>query len=303
MPTPAILDTVETPCGAEGCLLSDEPEVRAALTAEWNRLLKVHGPYGLDATAFQALVFDVVRSRAGDGGAGLPLLERLALDDLYLAQGCAARDGRAWRAFDRRFGPVLERLSLLFATTTVSAEDARQELLAALFRGRRDGGSAFQSYRGMASLAGWLRVSMRRVVIDIHRNPRWRPVPGADGPELGLLPDQTPTAEPCLVESQTARALVALVHECLAALPPEDHLTLMRYHRDGLILEEIARATGVHTATVHRRLERIRADLGRTVLRLARERLALPPEDVLSTRDAMADLFGFVDPADTEPGT
>jgi RNA polymerase sigma-70 factor len=286
-----------------GGLLSDEPEVRAALAAEWDRLLSSQGPFGVDRLAFEHLVMAVLRERAGPGGAGGPILPRMALDDLYLAQGCAAGDRRAWRAFDRRFGPVLDRLSLLFSTTTVSAEDARQELLTALFRGRKDGGTAFQSYRGIASLSGWLRVSMRRVVIDIHRNPRWRPMPGGEGAELGLLPDQTPTAEPRLVETQTARALVAIVHECVAALPPDDHATLMRYHRDGLILEEIARASGVHTATIHRRLERIRADLGRAVLRLARERLALQADEVLSTRDAMTDLFGFVDRTDTEPGT
>jgi RNA polymerase sigma-70 factor len=301
LPRPAIREPLETPDGVEGRVLSDEPEVLAELSSQWHRLLTTHGAFGVDPAAFRALVLDVLRDRAGPGGAGGGLLVRLALDDLYLAQGCAAGNSRAWRAFDRAFGPTLDRLALLFATTTVSADDARQELLTALFRGRRDGGSAFQTYRGISSLAGWLRVSMRRVVIDIHRNPRWRPVPGGEGPELGLLPDQTPTAEPRLVETQTARAVVAIVRECIAALPEEDRHTLLRYHRDGWILEDIGRECGVHTATVHRRLDRIRGDLGRAVLRLSRERLALQPEEVVSTRDAMTDLFGFVDP--TEPGT
>ena len=236
--------------------------------------------------------------------AGLPLLERLVLADLYLAQGCAHRNPRAWRAFERQYGPVLDRLALLFSTSTITADDARQELLGALFGGRSGRTSGFHTYRGISSLKGWLRVSLRRIVIDLHRSRGWRPLPGAEAPQdLGLVADPTPSAEPHLIESRTARAVIALVAETIDALAPEDRQTLLRYHRDGCRLEDLGRALGVHTATAQRRLERIRADVGRTVLRRARERLALQPEDVYAVRDVMADLFGFSDPTDAEPGT
>lgn len=286
--------------------MTDDRAVHAALLDHWQRLLARHGDFGLEREAFVALVLSILRRRLARTGqsAGLPLLEKLALDDLYLARGCAARNERAWRCFEGQYGAVLERLSLLFSTSTITAEDARQELLGALFGGRSGLSSGFQTYQGISSLKGWLRVAVRRIVIDLHRSRGWRPLQGVDAnQDLTLLPDPSPPPEPYLIESRTARALVVLVEEAIAALPPEDRRTLLRYHRDGCRLEDLGRELGVHTATAQRRLERIRADVGRTVLRTARERLALLPEDVYAVRGAMADLFGFTDPTETEPGT
>lgn len=286
--------------------LPDEAAVRAALAAHWQRLVAAQGDYGLDAATFEAQVVDTIRRRLGRSGerAGLAVLDALALDDLYLAQGCAARSPAAWRRFESQYGPMLDRLSLLFSTSAIGAGDARQELLVSLFSGRRGQGSTFQTYRGIASLNGWLRVALRRVVIDLYRSVRWRPLPG--GPvelELGLLPDPTPSAEPQLVSTRTARALVALLDEVISALPELDRRTLMMAHRDGCRLEDIGRELGVHLTTAQRRLERIREDVGRAVLRLARSRLALSPADVYAVRDMMADFFGFSDPTGAEPGT
>ena len=286
--------------------MADDRAVRAGLAAHWTRLRASQGDYGLDALAFEALVLETIRRRLARSGerAGLPVLETLALDDLYLAQGCAARSTAAWRRFESQYGPMLDRLSLLFSTSVIGAGDARQELLVSLFSGRRGQGSAFQSYRGIASLKGWLRVALRRVVIDLYRSVRWRPLPGgASAIELGLLPDPTPCAEPQLVSSRTAQALVAIMDEVVAALPALDRRTLLMAHRDGCRLEDIGRELGVHLTTAQRRLERIREDVGRAVLRLARARLALSPDDVYAVRDMMADFFGFTDPSGTEPGT
>lgn len=309
MPTPAI--RAESPGDLEldetdGVHMIDERAVHAALLDHWQRLLAQYGDFGLERDAFVLSVMTTLRHRLDRTAApmGMPLLERLALADLYLAQGCAGRHPRAWRVFERQYGPMLERLALLFSTTTITADDARQELLGALFGGRSGKTSGFQTYRGISSLNGWLRVALRRIVIDLHRSRGWRPLPGADAPQdLMLVPDTSPTPEPHLIETRTARALVTLVAETIAELPAEDRHTLLRYHRDGCRLEELGRSLGVHTATAQRRLERIRADVGRHVLRKARDRLALLPVDVYAARDLMAELFGFKDPTETEPGT
>lgn len=307
MPTPAI--RAKSPAEldeTDGVHMIDERAVHAALLDHWQRLLARYGDFGLDRDAFVGLVTTTLRRRLErtDANEGMPILERLAVADLYLAQGCAARNPRAWRAFEHQYGSMLDRLALLFSTTTITADDARQELLGALFGGRSGKTSGFRTYRGISSLNGWLRVALRRIVIDLHRSRGWRPLPGSDSPQdLALVPDTSPTPEPHLVETRTARALVVLVAETITELPPEDRQTLLRYHRDGWRLEDLGRALGVHTATAQRRLERIRADVGRVVLRKARERLALLPEDVFAVRDLMADLFAFKDPTDTEPGT
>jgi DNA-directed RNA polymerase specialized sigma24 family protein len=289
-----------------GPQMTDERAVRAGLAAHWARLVSAYGDYSLAGPDFEALALDTIRRRLAKSGerAGLPILETLALDDLYLAQGCAARSPAAWRRFETQYGPMLDRLSLLFSTSVIGAGDARQELLVSLFSGRRGQGSAFQSYRGIASLNGWLRVALRRVVIDLYRSVRWRPLPGGAGAiELGLLPDPTPGVEPLLISSRTAQSLVAILDEVVTALPAVDRRTLLMAHRDGCRLEDIGLELGVHLTTAQRRLERIREDVGRAVLRLARARLALSPEDVYAVRDMMADFFGFSDPSGAEPGT
>lgn len=286
--------------------MTDSLAVEQALPEVWQRLLAEYGDFAVDRAAFLEGIRATLDERLNLNGldSGLPVLEKLALSDLYLAHGCACGHPGAWRAFERQYGPALDRLALLFSTSTVTANDARQELLIRLFGGRKGRASGFRTYRGMSSLEGWLRVAMRRIVIDLHRSAAWRPLPGGDlNLEMNLLPDTTPTAEVRLVESRTARALVLLVREAVAALPAEDREILLRFRRDCCTYEELGRALGVHTSTAHRRLQRVEENLCRSVLRAARERLALDPRDVYRVRDVMADLFAFSDPTDTEPGT
>lgn len=304
MPTPALQK--DTPGDADGAPLIDERECRATLLDHWRRLLERFGDFGVPYAEFEGLVLSTLRSRLtpSDGRRALGLLEKMALADLYLARGCACRAPRAWRAFEDQYGPALDRLAVLFSTSTITANDARQELLAGLFGGRDGQSSRFQTYRGISSLEGWLRVAMRRIVIDLHRKVAWRPLPGVcSSLELGGLPDPTPPPESRMVDTRAARALVTLAEEAIAALPSEDRQLLLRHHRDAGTYEEIGREFGVHTATAHRRLQRIRADLARTLLRGARDRLALLPADIYVVRDLMADLFAFSDPTGTEPGT
>lgn len=311
MPTPATkpqLPQASTPLPMEPAPI-DADAVRAALEARWHRLRNEFGDFGVGPESFAAHVHETLRRRMERSGTreALPLLERMALDDLYLAQGCAAHNDAAWHAFERTHGAVLDRLSLLFSTSAIGAGEARQELLCALFSGRSGKGSAFHSYRGEASLRAWLRVVLRRIVIDLYRSVRWRPLPGSRSPDAAaeslVARDQTPLAEPHLIETQTAQALALITGEVILALPMADREALLAYHRDGARLEDVGRTLGVHLSTAKRQLDRVRADVARTVLKLARDRLALPPHEVLAARDLMADFFGFTDVNPTEPGT
>lgn len=278
-----------------GIRLTDESAVLTALAAHWTRLREENGDFGLDEADFRRRVLDTIgrRVEAGEGTSGLPILQRLALDDLYLAQGCAARSDRAWRLFERRHGRQLDQLALLYATTTVAAEDARQELVGALF-GARQGPGGLHSYRGNSSLVGWLRVAMRRMVIDLHRSRAFRPVAGPDATaELQGVVDPEPRADTRLAERRLAHELVELVEDAVRRLPEDDRTMLLRYHRDGAILKVIGLELGIHQATVLRHLERIRDQVGRAVIKAARERLGLQPEEVRAVTELMSDLFRF----------
>lgn len=189
-----------------------------------------------------------VRERSGDGG-----VERLDLEGLFLACACARGDERAIRAFHDRFDPeigvALHRLGL----ATDVAKDVRQAVVTKLFLGDAP---KIAAYSGRGNLAHWVRAVAAREALGLRRTAARRDRLleavgdlAPEDPELGFLKER--------YRSEFREAFSA----ALAGLSADDRTVLRYRFVDGLTLEQLAAATGVHRATGARWLSRIRADL------------------------------------------
>jgi RNA polymerase sigma-70 factor (ECF subfamily) len=182
-----------------------------------------------------------------------------ALDHATLAwvDACAAGDPVAAAAFLTAFTADLDKAITRTRAPAQLIGDIRQIVLAKLLPpGRR-----IAQYSGHGALRNWLRAVAVHEAISVLRS--------ADAPV-----DELPTAllastdpERAAIRDDAREHLQAALHEAFAALDDEDRIVLRHRFADGLTLDQLALALGVHRATAARWLARIRDDLSRAVRR------------------------------------
>jgi RNA polymerase sigma-70 factor (ECF subfamily) len=211
-------------------------------------------------------------------------LDALAITDLYLACACARRDDAALRILHERIGPEFDRALARLGLDRDEADDVR---LAVMQRLVVDTPPKIGSYAGRGSLAQWIAAVAARDAISRRRTEARRrglleaaaeDLAPAD-PELGFLKSH--------YRAEFKEAFGAAV----SALSPTD-LTVLR-HRfiDGLTLDQLAAAAGVHRATAARWLARIRSDLLDSTRLALRERLGVDAAEVESVVRLIASNF------------
>lgn len=194
-------------------------------------------------------------------------LVALAIEDLYLAHACAMREEGALRVLSKRLGTEVGRAMRRLQVDDDEADDVR---LAVMHKLVVDDPPKIGSYAGKGSLDQWLAAVAAREAIGRRRTAARRRglldaaaedlVPPAD-PELGFL-------------KQHYRAhFKHAFAEAFAGLAPSDRTVLRHRFVDGLTLEQIAAAVGVHRATAARSLARIRGELLEETRRALHDRL------------------------------
>jgi RNA polymerase sigma-70 factor len=245
------------------------------------------GKLGVPPALFRRHVEELVRTLPGIDGPG-----QLLLEDLYLALGCQRGDERAWRALHDSLGGYLRRLSNRAAGGEVAGEELFADLLADLV-GRPRSPGKIQLYRGLASLATWLAVIIRRMAVDRARagDRQARQESLEDGPELS----GRGTPEALLLREEAVRIGERLLGEVLAGLPPAQELVLRLVYWDGLTLREAGRVLGVDFSTVSRRLKSAREHVLRELRARSRQEYGLSAE-------ALGELVAQLGPEDGEEG-
>jgi RNA polymerase sigma-70 factor (ECF subfamily) len=233
------------------------------------------GPsWGLTRDEFDMIVTDAGAAwNSGLEGGASPTPQQqadhfrgLRLDDLVLARSCAAGNELAWEHFIAQHRQPLIRAAIAITGSETLGRDLADQLYAELFglntrQGERR--CPLLSYRGRGSLMSWLRTTLaQRHVNDYRRSRRLQPLEASmdemDGPAT-QAPPQSPAAE----LPQLQRAIELALRERDA----EDRFLLAAYYLDGQTLLQIARALGVHEATVSRKLRRVTQDTRKQVLR------------------------------------
>ncbi len=188
----------------------------------------------------------------------------LRVDELALAQACAAGNNFAWELFLTRYREKLYQSALRIAREDSAARDLADSLYAELYGTSTRHGerlSKLASFTGRGSLEGWLRTVLAQEFVNRYRRTK-REISldeeGEDGAQFAApQPEPLPSADSRL-ESATDAAL--------AALDPEDRMVLAAYYLDGRTLAEIARMLGVHESTISRKVDKLAKSLRKKIL-------------------------------------
>jgi RNA polymerase sigma-70 factor (ECF subfamily) len=189
-------------------------------------------------------------------------LRVLKLNELMLAQACAAGKDRAWEQFVATYRQPLMRAAIAITGSETLGRDLADQLYAELYGLTEKAGERrcpLASYRGRGSLMGWLRTTLAQRHVDYHRRShREEPLEEFDAP----APEQAQEKPAAMLTT-----LEKAVEGALSSAEAEDRLLLAAYFLDGRTLHEIAKMLQVHEATVSRKLKRICQDLRKQVLK------------------------------------
>ena len=210
-------------------------------------------------------------------------LDTLHARDLALAVACSKGSAAAWDFFMAEFRPDLYRAARAIVGQATGGDAAARELADSLYAdlyglresvaGRRK--SLFEYFHGRSKLSTWLHaVLSQRQVDEIRRTRATEPLENESGEVIAEV-ETSGAARPANATSFEAHAdpertnyLAALqvaMAAVLGALDPRDRLRLAYYYVDDRTLAEIGRLLGEHEATVSRKLERTRRDVGSRV--------------------------------------
>lgn len=216
-------------------------------------------------------------------------LDTVHARDLALAVACSKGSATAWDFFMAEFRPELYRAARAIVGHTTGGDAAARELADSLYAdlyglresaaGRRK--SLLEYFHGRSKLSTWLHaVLAQRHVDEIRRTRATEPLENESGEviaEAEIL-GAAPPANAASLEAQAdpertnyLAALQAAMAAVLGALDPRDRLRLAYYYADNRTLAEIGRLLGEHEATVSRKLDRTRRDVGSRVEARLRE--------------------------------
>jgi len=211
---------------------------------------------GLGRAAWPGVTVDAITfaTHLGRHCAAASDLDKLAIEDLYLAAACAARDDAALRALDAKLAPDLERALSRLRLGPDELDDIRLVVMTRLVV---DTPPKVALYSGRSSLEHWLAAVIAREALTRRRTAARR---------RGLLEaaaDNLAPADPELsfIKSHYREHFKSAFADAVAGLPPGDRTVLRHRFVDGLTLDQLAAALGVHRATSARRLAAIREAL------------------------------------------
>ena len=178
--------------------------------------------------------------------------------DRQLLQRCLSRQPRAWEDFvDRFLGLVVHVIRHTTQVRSVAIapqdiEDLASEVFLAILA--NDYG-VLRRFRGQSSLATYLTVVSRRVVVRELLKRRIVPIP-ADTSEMQDLADDGASPEERFSNREEALRLLDELHG-------EEAEIVKLYHLEGKSYDEISRQTGVPVNSIGPTLSRARAKLRR----------------------------------------
>jgi RNA polymerase sigma-70 factor (ECF subfamily) len=198
--------------------------------------------------------------------------------DLALAAACTSQEPTAHAAFDAILSEVDAAGASVGATPDL-IDEVKQILRLQLLVAKHGKPAGIASYRGKGPLRGWVRITATRELIR-HKKKRQRDAPIEPTLDHLLTSGGDPALEALKAEYRSEFAIA--LREAIALLSVEDRTLLRQQVVDGMSIDAIGVAFGVHRATAARWLNRARAALVAATHRRLAERLKLPVEHIES---------------------
>jgi RNA polymerase sigma-70 factor, ECF subfamily len=223
--------------------------------------------YGLSQAQFTEILQRVV-SRTEDirdepSSEVAKFLSALKLDELAVAQGCAAGNQHAWDVFLTKYRESIYQSARIVTRNESTGRELADSLYAELYGlgPPEDRRSKLALYSGRGSLAGWLRMVLAQSYINQIRAGKRLVSIEEEEEEHG-----TQYAAPVQEQAQAVDARVGeATDEVLAGLSGEERFLLSSYFLDGRRLAEIGRTLGVHESTISRKLEKLLKDVRKRI--------------------------------------
>lgn len=205
--------------------------------------------------------------------------------DLVLAWACSRGDAVALGIVEREVWPSLDgKLGRLGAPEDVVA-DVKQELREELFVGTPGAPRGIEAYRGRGPLRAWVRVMAVRRILRALEKARKSPERG-DGALVDLLTAGTSPSVQLLRADHDAE-LTRWLREAIESLDGPERVVLRQQLLEGMTVEQIAAAQGIHPVTAARWLAKARRQLLVRTHRAAMKGRRLGPSDADSLLHAL----------------
>jgi RNA polymerase sigma-70 factor, ECF subfamily len=229
--------------------------LEAELVSLHDRCRAAHPGVKVPAEAFAAFVGEKVR----DDPDPLEGAARLAIEDLYLAFGCARGDPTAARSLESAHRGRIERALRRLRLADRDLPDLIQKLYQRILVPADEGPPRIAQYEGRAPLATWIRVVATRLALNERRGAP--PEPPAEDELVAALVSPEDDLELAYMKERYRQAFRSAFRSALATLSRRDRTLLGYMVLDGLALEEIGRLHRVHRTTASRWLQRAQARL------------------------------------------
>jgi RNA polymerase sigma-70 factor, ECF subfamily len=199
--------------------------------------------------------------------------------DLAIAAACVAQEPTAHAAFDAILTDV-DAAGMSTGASTDLVTEVKQLLRLQLLVPKDDKPPGITGYRGKGPLRGWVRITATRELIR-HKKKQAREQPIARSLEEAIGgSDGDPLLEQLKADYRGEFALA--LREAIADLTSEDRTLLQQQIVEGLSIDELGAAYGVHRATAARWYNRARAALVAATHKRLADRLKLPVEQIES---------------------
>jgi RNA polymerase sigma factor (sigma-70 family) len=242
-----------------GALPGAPPKPPASAELQQLIMRAVRQRFALAAQAFAARVRELALPHCGASDAALrDYVQKLSLDDLYLATACLGGEEPAWRELSSTHFDFMRGFARRFLSGQ-GARDVADEVIAELWSRKK-----LQQYGGRSSLRTWLGTVVAHAALN-SRQAAQRTVP--------LQADNSASSdrsEP--TDDQAATLLRELLTDAVASLATEERLLLLLYYEQGMTLDELSLTLKLSGAAISRRLKRAREDVRARIETGARNR-------------------------------
>lgn len=173
-------------------------------------------------------------------------IDKLHLEDLYLACACLHRDKAAWRALDKIHLSRVRDFVARIDGSPAFADEVRQRLSEKLLHDE-GGAGKLALYTGRGPLGGWIRVAAVREAQNTRRGVKH----AVDASDIALAARED-DAEVQLLKRKYAKEFKDAFATVLATIPQDQRNVLRLHYLDGLTIEEVGKAYKVSRATAAR---------------------------------------------------
>jgi RNA polymerase sigma-70 factor (ECF subfamily) len=221
-------------------------------------------------------VFTAYLKERAEAGAAL---SDEAAAELYLACACVRGVAPALEAFELRYLPDVRRAGARAGLGPDQVAELAQMLREELLVGRKGGAPALGEFRGRGGLRGWLRVTATRAALRMRKRAR-----SSDDLELDRLEARATDDDPELsyMKAFYRQAFRAAFRAAVTTLEPRDKTVLHQHTVEGLTIDELGAAHGVHRATAARWVQAAREKLLDAVKREFAQRVKVSPRELAS---------------------